>query len=531
MVKRHCGSMPELAPSPRLPGHKPYGLSPCLEKEEPGKVERRKSQSSTSEGDESLRTPPTTPVHVARSLSISQEEEPGDPVFATPPEENKAPEMPRNSPTTGMRDADGNLQGPLDKLAASPNHPAVVGSPAGTALSSPARPEASGGAVSLFTGSEEESLTGPEPAVPSRRSSSPAMEGEDNITIPPFQFTQLLNVSTYSRGKDFESPGGEITEPYRRYLGQTSMKRSDWTYYQEQDQADPTEYHSSWPTGMRELGPIMIPAGSETQRRIPPLSPTYVGRTLWRKIADLKQQKSWGNVQEQPGILQHMWITDAAIKNDLDWSKTLRRYREDPTEGYLHTVLPTGEVLPFSEAMAIAYEYPCTLGKQQEGLHKRIVLSSTTGIPLITPALSGRLRLQVRRKNAMDLLLQRKDWVGYVGDEVCEEDRPNPDIVSNKWKHPGNHYECHHPECVVIGSARPYFITEEEYLRIGRFSRHRVPLVCLFDRRVRVCCPWNAGCLRLLYDTCATLPCHTRGNRRTGAGKERHHPRLCPLGS
>ena len=46
---------------------------------------------------------------------------------------------------------------------------------------------------------------------------------------------------------------------------------------------------------------------------------------------------------------------------------------EDPTEGYLHTVLPEGEVLPFSDAVAIAYEYPCTLGKEQEGLHKRLV--------------------------------------------------------------------------------------------------------------------------------------------------------------
>ncbi len=127
-------------------------------------------------------------------------------------------------------------------------------------------------------------------------------------------------------------------------------------------------------------------------------------------------------------------------------------------------MLPTGEVLPFSEAGAIAYEYPCTLGKQQEGLHKRVVFSSTTVIPLITPALSGRLRLQTRRKNATDLLLQQKDRVGYVGDEVCKEERPNQDIVPSKWNQPGNHYECHHPECVVIGSARPYFITEEEYL-------------------------------------------------------------------
>ncbi len=157
-----------------------------------------------------------------------------------------------------------------------------------------------------------------------------------------------------------------------------------------------------------------------------------------------------------------MRITDAAIEKDPEWATTLRRYREDPTEGYLHTVLPTGEVLPFSEVVPIAYEYPCTLGKQQEGLHRRLVFSSTTGIPLITPALSGRLRLQDRRRSALELLLKRKDRVGYVGDEVCGEDHPNPDIVSNRWNRPGSHYECHHLECVVMGTAR--LITEEEYL-------------------------------------------------------------------
>ncbi len=159
-----------------------------------------------------------------------------------------------------------------------------------------------------------------------------------------------------------------------------------------------------------------------------------------------------------------MRTTDTAITNDPDWKRTLGRYREDPTEGYLHTVLPTGEVLPFSEAVAIAYAYPCTLGKQQEGLHKRVVFSSTTGIPLITPALSGRLCLQDWRRSTLELPLNRKDRVGYVGDEVCEEDHPNSDIVSNKWNRPGSHYECHHPECVVMGTARLYFITEEEYL-------------------------------------------------------------------
>ncbi len=300
-VKRHCRSSPELVPSPRLPGRMPYGLPSCLEGEEPERVGGRESQSSTSERDEGLRMPPTTPVHAARSLDVSQGEEPKDPIFATPPEENKSSGTLLNSPATGKEDADGNFLGPLDELAASPNHPTTIRSPAGATLSSPAGPETSKGAVPPSVGSGEEPLTGPEPVAASTRPSSPATERKDSPTIPPFQFTQPLDVPTGSRGDDFGSPVVETTKPYQRYLGQTSMRKSDWTYYQEQDQADPAEYHPSWPTGMRELGPIMIPEGSESQRRIPPLSPTYVGRTLWRKIADLKQQKSTGNVQEQPG--------------------------------------------------------------------------------------------------------------------------------------------------------------------------------------------------------------------------------------
>ncbi len=74
------------------------------------------------------------------------------------------------------------------------------------------------------------------------------------------------------------------------------------------------------------IGPIMIPAGSEAsfnQRRIPPRAPTYWGRTLRPKIADIKQQKSWGNLQEQPGIIKHMRTTDEAIQKDPDWAITL----------------------------------------------------------------------------------------------------------------------------------------------------------------------------------------------------------------
>ncbi len=104
------------------------------------------------------------------------------------------------------------------------------------------------------------------------------------------------------------------------------------------------------------------------------------------------------------------------------------------------------------------------LGKEQEGLHKWLVYSSTYGLILITPALSGRLQIQDRRRNALKVIRQGKFHVGYVGDEVCEEDRPNPDIVPNKWSLTGFHYKCHHAECVVVGTARLYFVTEEEYL-------------------------------------------------------------------
>ncbi len=124
--------------------------------------------------------------------------------------------------------------------------------------------------------------------------------------------------------------------------------------------------------------------------------------------------------------------TDESIQRDPDWKATLRRCREDPTEGYLHTVLPAGEVLPFSDAVALAYEYPCTLGKEQEGLHRWLVYSSAYGIPLITPAKSGRLRVQDRWKKAIEIIKKGMDHVGYVNDHIYEGDRPNIDEATNQ---------------------------------------------------------------------------------------------------
>ncbi len=212
-MKRHCGSASELVPDPRLPGRMPYGLPSCLKRQEPEKVGRRESQSSTFERDEGPRTPPTTPMHAVLSSNASQEEEPQDLVFATPPEENKSFGTLTNSLAADKEDANGNFLGTLDELAASPNRSTTVRSPAGATLSSPAGQETSEGAVPPSVRSEGEPPTGSEPAVVSTWPPSPATEGEDSPTKPPFQFTQPLNVYTDSRGNDFGSPIGEITEP------------------------------------------------------------------------------------------------------------------------------------------------------------------------------------------------------------------------------------------------------------------------------------------------------------------------------
>ncbi len=128
-----------------------------------------------------------------------------------------------------------------------------------------------------------------------------------------------------------------------------------------------------------------------------------------------------------------MLKTDEAIQKAPEWKAPLRRCREDPSVGYLHTVLSTGEVLPFSDAIALTYEYPCTLGKEQEVLHRRLVYSSVCGLPLITRAKSGRLRVQYHREQTYDALTCGAAHVGYVPDEVGKGTWYNTDEVSNQW--------------------------------------------------------------------------------------------------
>ena len=71
-----------------------------------------------------------------------------------------------------------------------------------------------------------------------------------------------------------------------------------------------------------------------------------------------------------------------AIVNDKDWAGPLMACHADPAEGYLHTILSSGKVLPLSMGLALVCEYPCTLGQQQPDLHERLVYSSVYGIPV-----------------------------------------------------------------------------------------------------------------------------------------------------
>ena len=119
----------------------------------------------------------------------------------------------------------------------------------------------------------------------------------------------------------------------------------------------------------------------------------------------MKTAISWGNTQERKAIRHTMREAASALRDDRDWFGPLMECHSDPEEGYLHTVLASGEVLPFSLALAVAYEYPCTLGQQQPDLHERLVYSSIYEIPLIAsvePSRSRRTKCSARPADPKD---------------------------------------------------------------------------------------------------------------------------------
>ncbi len=65
---------------------------------------------------------------------------------------------------------------------------------------------------------------------------------------------------------------------------------------------------------------------------------------------------AWGNEGEHRAIFHHMEQTELDSIRDPDWATPLMECHTDPVEGYLHTALSSGEVLPFSVALALTYE-------------------------------------------------------------------------------------------------------------------------------------------------------------------------------
>ncbi len=129
-----------------------------------------------------------------------------------------------------------------------------------------------------------------------------------------------------------------------------SAFRSPPRYYARQDEVRPGDLHLEWPDNMRTVGPRRIPAGYEgtfRQEYSRPHAPTFHGRVLRRKHG-LKVPSSWGNAGERPTICRTMEEGAIALENDKDWVAPLMECHSDPEEGYLHTVLATAEVLPFS---------------------------------------------------------------------------------------------------------------------------------------------------------------------------------------
>ncbi len=243
------------------------------------------------------------------------------------------------------------------------------------------------------------------------------------------------------------------------------LHSEDWTHYAQQDEVRPGDLHLEWPESMKTVGPIRIPAGYEgtfRQEHSKPHAPTFHGRVLQRKHG-IKVPKSWGNAQERPSIRCTMEEGADALGSDKDWVAPLMECHSDPEEGYLHTVLATGEVLPFSLALAVAYEYSCTLGQQQPDLHERLVYSSIYGIPLIAPAEAQGIRDEHRRDRARRAAARGGRRVGYVSDNQTD-DCSHRDEVHNRWRKGETHFECHHDECFVMATARMYFTSEEEYV-------------------------------------------------------------------
>ncbi len=152
-----------------------------------------------------------TPERTDPSQDLSQEGEPEDLLFVTPPEGDRPSGMAKDELTQGEGDTSGNFLEQLDELVAPQSQLTPAETPSGIGSPPPAGPDAPTEDIPPPVGDEGWQSSEPVPVAASTPPSSAAAEEWDDSAVPPFQWSQPLNLSSDSRRNDFESPNGEVT--------------------------------------------------------------------------------------------------------------------------------------------------------------------------------------------------------------------------------------------------------------------------------------------------------------------------------
>ncbi len=218
-VKQHCQSMLESTPSSRLPGRMPYGPSSCADREEPEIVGGEENQTSMLKRDGDPGTPPMTPECTGHSPDLSQGEEPEDLLFVIPPKGDRASGMAKDELTKGEEDMKGNFSEQLDELVAPQSQLTPAEIPTGSKPPPPAGPDAPTEDTPPPVGDEGWPSSEPEPLAASTPPSSPMAEGWDDSAVPPFQWSQPLNLSEAPVGKILNLPMETSPDPINATWG------------------------------------------------------------------------------------------------------------------------------------------------------------------------------------------------------------------------------------------------------------------------------------------------------------------------
>ncbi len=148
-------------------------------------------------------------------------------------------------------------------------------------------------------------------------------------------------------------------EIYLSYPKKSTLHVLDSSFCVKQDEVMTKEIHLKWLDQLQQGRPKLVPAGNESSagQHGPVDAPTFRERPLKHKQQNMPPL-NWANERECRTVCSQMEETSQAIGADEDWQVPLLECHLDPTEGYLHTVFPSGDVLPFSMSFTLTYDHP-----------------------------------------------------------------------------------------------------------------------------------------------------------------------------